>query len=258
MFVKTGDKVEIYYEIHGPTDAPCIIFAHGAGGNAASWWQQVPCFADNYRVITFDHRAFARSQCPADQFSVLQFEHDVLAIMNQEKVASAAMVCQSMGGWTGVRLAAFHPERVSCLVLANTPGAIPSEELLQQMRNLPTGPDSPPVSTLAISELFRTNDPMGACLYQAINDFTTVAPPIGNLMRPEVFLTNAEVSAFGVPTMIVTSDLDTLFPRKLLEATALKIGAKTAHVEDAGHSTYFEKPKEFNDIVSEFLQVNCV
>jgi len=257
VFVKTGDGIEIYYETHGPKGAPCVVFAHGAGGNAASWWQQVPGFAEKYRVITFDHRAFARSRCSADQFSVLQFENDVLAIMDAEEIARAALVCQSMGGWTGVRLSAFHPDRVSCLVLANTPGAIPSEQLLQQMRNLPTGPDAPPVSTLAISEQFRKRDPMGACLYQSINDFTTTAPPIGNIMRPEVFLDEAQLSTFSVSTLIVTSDLDTLFPRDLLEATALKIGAKTAHVKDAGHSTYFEKPEEFNTIVAEFLEVNC-
>lgn len=257
MFVKTGDGIDLYYESHGSIDKPCVVFAHGAGGNAASWWQQVPCFAEKYRVITFDHRAFARSLCAAEQFSVLQFEKDVLAIMDAEAINKAALVCQSMGGWTGVRLSAFHPERVSCLVLANTPGAIPSEELQKQMRNLPTGPDSPPVSTLAISEEFRTRDPMGACLYQAINDFTVTAPPIGNLMRPEVFLNDTQLSAFCVPTLIVTSDLDTLFPRSLLEATAARIGAKTAHVNDAGHSTYFEKPQQFNTLVGEFLQVHC-
>ena len=78
MFAKSRDKVDIYYESRGPADAPCVIFAHGAGGNAASWWQQVPIFAEKYRVITFDHRAFARSVCSADQFSVLQFENDAL------------------------------------------------------------------------------------------------------------------------------------------------------------------------------------
>jgi 3-oxoadipate enol-lactonase len=257
MFAKTRDDVKIYYESHGDPEAPCVIFAHGAGGNAASWWQQVPVFAQQYRVITFDHRAFARSACSADQFSVLQFENDALAIMDQEGIDKAALVCQSMGGWTGVRLSAFHPERVSCLVLANTPGAIPSEELLAQLHNLPTGADAPPVSSLAISAQFRKRDPQRACLYQAINDFTTTAPPISNIMHPEVFLNEAQLAAFSVPTLIISSDFDTLFPRALLEASAQKIGAETAHVKDSGHSSYFEQPEAFNAIVAEYLSRHC-
>ena len=34
---------DIYYEETG--NGPAIIFAHGAGGNHLSWWQQIPLFA---------------------------------------------------------------------------------------------------------------------------------------------------------------------------------------------------------------------
>ena len=54
-------SVSLYYEVHGA--GPAVVFAHGAGGNAMSWWQQVPRFARRYTVIAFDHRGFARSPC---------------------------------------------------------------------------------------------------------------------------------------------------------------------------------------------------
>lgn len=254
MFVKTADNIEIYYEVQGPEAAPCIVFAHGAGGNAASWWQQVPHFAKDYRVITFDHRGFARSKCSAEQFSAVQFEKDVLAILDQENIQKTAIVCQSMGGWTGVRLAAFHPERVSCLLLGNTPGAIFTEELLQNMRKLPLGPDAPPVASLAISAEFRTRWPEGGGLYQSLNDMTVVTPPINKIMEREAFLTEADIEKFSTPTIIISSDLDTIFPQALLEATAVKISAEIVHVLNSGHSTYFEQPESFNDIVSTFLE----
>ena len=37
---------ELYYERHG--EGPALLFAHGVGGNALSWWQQVPYFRDRY------------------------------------------------------------------------------------------------------------------------------------------------------------------------------------------------------------------
>ena len=38
------DGASLYYEVHGK--GPALVFAHGLGGNHASWWQQVPVFAD--------------------------------------------------------------------------------------------------------------------------------------------------------------------------------------------------------------------
>ncbi len=57
---------EIYYESQGSGEA--ILFAHGAGGNAGIWFEQVAAFSDRYQCITFDHRTFARS--PADPTSI--------------------------------------------------------------------------------------------------------------------------------------------------------------------------------------------
>ena len=41
--------IAVYYEVHG--DGPAVVFAHGAGGNHLSWWQQVPVFARQYRCV---------------------------------------------------------------------------------------------------------------------------------------------------------------------------------------------------------------
>ncbi len=46
--------IDLYYEEHG--DGPPLVFAHGVGGNHASWYQQVPFFARSYRAITCDQR----------------------------------------------------------------------------------------------------------------------------------------------------------------------------------------------------------
>ena len=43
---------DIYYEETG--SGPAIIFAHGAGGNHLSWWQQIPLFAKSYRCVAFE------------------------------------------------------------------------------------------------------------------------------------------------------------------------------------------------------------
>ena len=86
-----NNNLEIYYETHGLTEAsaPAILFAHGAGGNAASWWQQVPQFSVDHRVVTFDHRGFGRSKCAPDDFHVRHFEDDARAVLDAAGVDRA-------------------------------------------------------------------------------------------------------------------------------------------------------------------------
>ena len=60
----------------------------------------------------------------AGEFVRSLFDSDLMAILDAEGIEQTAIICQSMGGWTGLRAAAFHAERVSCLVLSNTPGSM--------------------------------------------------------------------------------------------------------------------------------------
>ncbi len=248
--IKTAGA-EIYYEVTGT--GPALLFSHGAGGNAASWWQQVPAFSADHRVITFDHRGFGRSRCAVDAFSAAAFDADALAILDAEKIDRAAVVCQSMGGWTGVRLAVNHPQRVRALVLGNTPGAIYSDALRDHMRTLTARPPSGDLTALTLGAPYRTAKPAGAYLYTAITAFNTKPMPIAQLMARDAFIAPERLRPFPVPVHMIVSDLDATFPSALLTATAASIGAPVSMVHGAGHSTYFEKPAQFNAIVREFL-----
>src|ERR1700741_1486711 len=59
-----NEGVKIYYEVHG--GGYPLVFIHGGGGNTIAWFQQVPFFSRNYKVITVDLRGFKNSHCPPD------------------------------------------------------------------------------------------------------------------------------------------------------------------------------------------------
>ena len=59
MATAASAGTEIYYETQGEGDA--ILFAHGAGGNAGIWFEQMAAFSDRYQCVAFDHRTFART-----------------------------------------------------------------------------------------------------------------------------------------------------------------------------------------------------
>jgi 3-oxoadipate enol-lactonase len=242
---------QIYYETAGT--GPALLFAHGAGGNAASWWQQVPEFSRDHCVITFDHRGFGRSLCDPAQFSASAFDADALAILDAEKIDRAAVVCQSMGGWTGVRLAVNHPKRVRALVLGNTPGAIYSDALRDQMRAIVARAPSRDLTAMTLGAPFKEENPNGAYLYTALTAFNTTPMPLAALMARDAFVAPERLKPFPVPVHLIASDLDVTFPPELLTATAALIGAEITMVRGAGHSTYFERPAQFNAIVRDFL-----
>jgi len=245
--VRSGDA-ELYYEVHGSGAA--IVFAHGAGGNAAIWYQQVPHFAGRYRVVTFDHRGFGRSTTPADQLSSDAFAADLLAILDDAAIDRAVIVAQSMGGWTAVSTALAAPERVAGVVLANTPGPARSPEIEAAMKAVrDRARDTAAVATAALAPGLAERDPAKAFLYAQISGFNRPIDLATLLARTEP----AGIDELKVPIRMVVTDQDELFPAAALRSVSARYRADVIEITGAGHSAYFEKPDEFNAAVDEFL-----
>ena len=51
--------IDLHYQVYG--EGETVVFAHGAGGNLLSWWQQIPFFSRRFQCVTFDHRGFGHS-----------------------------------------------------------------------------------------------------------------------------------------------------------------------------------------------------
>ena len=69
-YARTDDRVRIYYEIHGPTEATAsgtpLVLAYGIGGNADLWDVNIPALAARRRVVLWEPRGHARSDSPED------------------------------------------------------------------------------------------------------------------------------------------------------------------------------------------------
>ncbi len=245
---------DIYYEVHG--SGPPLVLAHGAGGNRISWWQQVPHFAQRHRLIVLDHRGFGRSRCSPDDFRPARFPDDLAAVLDAEQVPRAALVCQSMGGWTGLPFALRHPERVACLVLCSTPGGLYNEAVARGMRETQArlavaGIDHTP----ALGVAFAHRRPDMRHLYDQIGSLNQAELGwIVRLFEPEVRIAPAALAGYRVATLVLAGSDDLLFPLEVMRAVARDIpGAELALFEGAGHSTYFEMPERFNAVVGEFV-----
>ena len=258
MATVSTNGAKIYYESHGVGQT--VAFAHGRGGNAASWWQQIPTFSRRYRTIVFDHRAFGRSLCAAEDFDRNLFDTDLLAILDAESIDKTAIICQSMGGWTGLRTAVRHPERVSCLILSNTPGglnipavAAANEFVWRDVARSCSEFAEPDVGTAAIADGFPERNPEAAFLYRQIGSLNINLPEDLSGRRPGG-VTPDEMAGYSVPTLLITSEHDQLFMPDLIREVSTHIpGSEVVELPTAGHSPYFETPDTFNETALAFL-----
>ncbi len=251
------DGARLYYQSLG--EGPVITFAHGAGGNAASWFQQVPYFYPNYRTLVFDHRGFARSVCKPEDYHARHFAGDLAAILDHAEVRRTALVCQSLGGWTGIRFALRYPERVSCLVMSHTTGGITNrkiQDILQEAARTRQQPESP-FGSLAIAADLPDRDPVRANLYNQIGHFNTtisLEQILAGIGDESSRTTPADLESFPVPVLFITASMDVLMPPgAVVEAARLIAGSEVTHFEGIGHSSYFECPDDFNEVVGGFI-----
>jgi len=107
--------VKLYYQERG--EGPALLLINGLSQSAANWTSQVSSLSEGYRVITFDCRGQGRSDLGQEPLDIDVHVSDVLALLDHLGVERVHPVGFSHGARIGLRLAAYHPERVERLVL---------------------------------------------------------------------------------------------------------------------------------------------
>jgi 3-oxoadipate enol-lactonase len=240
--------INFYYEVHG--DGPVIVFAHGAGGNHLSWWQQVPVFARQYRCLTFDHRGFGQSPDVADGPGSQAFVEDLKQLLDDLKIERVSLVAQSMGGRTCLGFTLAYPDRVQALVLADTTGGFADAHMTQLRAEGEAAQAGPNQLPRTYARHFPEEQPAQAFLYEQIR---TLNPPRREASVPGP--TAEQVQAIRTPTLLIVGEHDVIAPPALMKIFQGYVPhARLAEVAGAGHSVYFEKPEAFNRNVLEFLK----
>ena len=246
--------VDIFYERAG--DGPAVVFAHGAGGNGAVWWQQTPYFAERFTCITFDHRYFGLSRCSVEDFRPSEFGADLVAILDAEGIDRAHLVCQSMGGWTGLQVTLNHPERVNSLCLCDTFGGINDEEAILSVMSLAERQAGRDMSELALGAPFIEKFKSYKYLYDQINRFNAPLEQSAAalLLGPDVLIDPKRLKGITCPVMLIAGSVDEIFPCAMLKKlSGLFPDAAFKEFEGLGHSVYFEDPDAFNRTVEAFI-----
>lgn len=255
-----------------------LILLHGQGGHVENFARNIMVAARYYHVFALDCAWHAYGPRPEFDPELLPvFVDQVLDFMDSRGIESAHIEGQSMGGWTAMRLAHDHPQRVRKLVLATvqgfnvevpglppmepTPGAALRERFVTYLRDpsyenirgrlevLFANPERVPEEMIHVRrKLYR--DPI-------INDWlvkvlmTYMGGPESPAMRH--LLDEKQLGEIQAPTFVFWSDKNTVPPPYGEKLAASIPGAIYYCALDTGHWAQYEAANEHNREVLRFL-----
>jgi 3-oxoadipate enol-lactonase len=251
---------ELHYRIDGNRhgSAPWLVLSNSLGTDLSMWAAQVAELSKHFRVLRYDTRGHGHSEAPKGPYTIEELTGDVLGLLDTLKIARANFCGISMGGLTGIGLAARHAERIERLVVANSAARIGSPEVwvprAARARNegmlaladavLPRWftPDfiaREPLVLAAIRDVFVHTDKEG---YASNCDAIDAAD-----LRPEA-------PNIKAPTLVISGTHDlAATPAQGREVAAAIAGARYVEL-DASHISNIEQADTFTKTVLDFLK----
>jgi proline iminopeptidase len=91
---------ELYYEVHGPDDAPAIVSLHGGPGisDHAKGKEAFEPLTDDYRLVVYDHRGCGQSSL-TPPYSNEQYARDCHGLIEHLDLDEVVLVGGSYGGF---------------------------------------------------------------------------------------------------------------------------------------------------------------
>ncbi len=256
----------LHYLESGRAGAPVLCFLHG-GAAHAHWFDRItPSFADRFHVIALDQRGHGESawaEPPA--YGTADFTGDLLELMDGLGVERMTVIGHSMGGHNAMTFSAWHPERVSALVIIDSRPAIPPERLQfmhARGRRMPRAHPSEDAAIQAFRLLPRETVADPAFLaHLARAGLTRRNGGWGWRFDPATHGNRAPVDAWPLlrgitaPTLIVRGGLSPVLTPEMAERLRASIPrSMLVTIPGAYHHLTLDRPAEFTAALAEFLK----
>ncbi|MCB0957115.1 MAG: alpha/beta hydrolase, partial [Ilumatobacter sp.] len=125
----------LYYEDTGG-DRPVVILAHGFLMDHEMFAHQVEALRGQYRVITWDERAFGLTEWDGQPFTYWDSAADCLGLLDHLGIERAVVGGMSQGGFLSLRAALTAPDRVRALILLDTQAGAEAPEKVELYKGM--------------------------------------------------------------------------------------------------------------------------
>jgi sigma-B regulation protein RsbQ len=253
--------------VAGRPDGPPIIFAHGFGCDQNMWRFVWPAFADDYRVILFDHVGHGHSDHSAfdpDRYRSLEgYADDVLAVLAALEVEGAVFVGHSVSAMIGALASVAEPARFSKLVMVGPSpryidddgytGGFSREDidgLLESLESNYLGWSG------AMAPVIMGNEDRPELGDELTDLFCATDPEIAAHFARVTFLSDnrADLPRVTVPTLVLQCSADVIAPVGVGAYVHEQLPDSTlVQLEATGHCPNLSAPVETTAAIQDFL-----
>jgi 3-oxoadipate enol-lactonase len=212
------------------------------------WDPQVPALAERYRVVTYDTRGHGESPAPTGPYDLDDLVDDLVALLDDIGVERAHVVGLSLGGMTGMRLAARNPERVERLALLCTSAKTDPQGFLDRAAAVRAGGTAPIASTVVgrwLTPAYAAEHPDLVARLEAMivgcddEGYAACAEVVARIDLRE------DLGRIAAPTLVVSAAEDLALPPDHQRAIAEGIaGAEFLSVSPGAHLANLERTLE--------------
>ncbi|OWV87651.1 hypothetical protein ATY78_03905 [Rhizobium sp. R635] len=258
--IVASDGCRVTYDVSG--NGEVLLLIPGLGGQAAFWSAIVPRLAENYRVVSFDHRGTGRSDRPNGKYTIARIAEDAHQILLETGATSATVIGHSTGGMIAQYLALDYPDLVCRLVISGSwEKPDPRFRMMFEARLgvlLEAGSQVYQRLTHAVGYPADYLDQHQAELNTVIEGAHAALSPVQVASaRIEMLFTDYrsdELASIKAPTLIIGATDDALIPFYHSQRLAAMIPGAKLTVLDGAH--FFPKvhPDRFAKIIRQFLE----
>lgn len=258
MFVKTDDKVQLYYQTAGDQTNPALLLSNSLGTRWQMWQPQIDALTKYFYVISYDSRGHGESDKPAGPYSLTRLGQDALCVLGALGIKKAHFCGISMGGLTGLWLAVYAPERFLKIVVANTAAKIGTKEGWQSRA---AAVREQGLAELAISAPQRWFTPgfirKHAALVEQLTDTLAEQDKEGYAACCDALAEadlRADLSRIQLPLLVIAGSADPVTTVADAEAIVQACPSASLVSLKASHISNLEQPAAFNRALSQFLR----
>jgi 3-oxoadipate enol-lactonase len=250
----------VHYElIPGPAGSRTVVLSNSLGSTMSMWDRQVDALALHFTVLRYDIRGHGLSPVADRTDSIDDLVDDVLAVLNDLRLDRVHFAGLSLGGMTGLRLAATHPDRLDRLVVLCTSAYLPPASTWRDRATIVRAEGTAAVAEAAVGRWytadFHHREPQ-----RIKTAVATVAatPPEGYASCCEVIATmdlRLDLPAISAPTLAIAGADDPATPPPHLQAIAESVqNGRLLVVPQSAHLANDEQPDLVNPAIINHLR----
>ena len=258
MSLANINGVEINYQLDGDKNLPTLILSNSLTTNLHLWDEQVPSFANYFRILRYDNRGHGGSSSPKGEYSIDDIGNDILLLMDHLDINKASLCGISLGGMVAMWLGIHASNRVEKLVICNSSSDLSPSDPWQERIEMVNSKGMASIVNAGLerflSERFRESGSPKIELLKSMMITCEVSGYSGCCAAVRDMNLTSQLTRINNQTLIIAGELDPSTPVSHSELINQEITTSSLVViKGVAHLSNIEKPVDFNKAVLDFL-----